>query len=157
MPLHQKRHIRTPGTPELVGLLLVAAFCLPLALWFTANIRANWPVAEGSVVQSTVDSEIPDLVEVRYQYQVGEATYQEDWRGYWPDHRSPNALPAGQLAVLTRPGYPLRVYYDPGDATVSSLHVAGESYRIMHLTLAAVMAVLAGYYALRVYPRWRRR
>jgi len=93
------------------------------------------------------------LVRVEYCYNVRGVDYRGIWDGSWPRSYSPNALANGDLPLLTTPGFPLFVWYDPGDPGRSNLH--GEGTWGAALARWAVLGMALGIWLclVRAYAR----
>ncbi len=93
-------------------------------------------------------------MELTYAYSAYGQAFTGNWKGFWPQVHSPNALPHSELGRL-QTGESLKVYYDPVRPSESILHHTGSirpaTYgRVTIVALLLVLAYLGG-----VYPRWK--
>lgn len=163
MGLPRRRRDLRFGMPEAAAVLLLAPTLVFAFLWWDTAEGPAWAETPGQVVSGRVVSThynaqpYEDKVTLTYVYSVSGMKFTGQWEGIWPHGTGPNELPEDQLSLLERPGYPLRIFYDPADPRTSRLHIAPAGIGLLYATLALVGGVLTAYYTLRIYPAWKRR
>lgn len=165
MSLHTHKTRNRPGPADALCALLAAGIALILAVAFALGDGDSWQLTQGIVDHAhrfgpaSTALMTSQLVRVEYHYQVAGREYADSWEGDWPDAYSPNALPESELGALSRPGFPLLVWYDPSDPARNHLH-SGHApadrlwrYSVCVLALCGWMLLLWAYPRLKA--RWR--
>jgi hypothetical protein len=162
MPLHQRHRFQRPGWPEVLALAAVLATIAAAVAWSNAATAPNLEQTPGTILACDVrlthynaDGLLPKVL-VDYAYTAGIGTYTGHWEGYWPSTKSPDALPPDKLDLLKSPGRIITVFYDPADPRKSVLHNAATRFSAVYAFAAAITAVAAIIYLVRIYPAWKR-
>ena len=162
MPLRQKHRLQRPGWPEAVAVAAVMAAIGAAVAWSNAATAPDLEQTSGTIFACDIrlthynaDSVLAKVF-VDYAYTAGIGTYTGHWEGYWPSTNSPDALPPDKLDLLKSPGRTITVFYDPADPHTSLLHNAATRFSALYAFAAAITALAAFVYLVRIYPAWKR-
>jgi len=131
----------------------------------TSYVRAYYQPEWRQTAATVLHAEVKDThynaqdyrpkVTVSYEYVAGLTTHRGQYVGFWPEMGGPNALVPSELRKLTEPGHTLVAFFDPRDPSRSELHPHLRGPTLVHFLTTVAGIVLAGGYALFVYPRLR--
>jgi len=163
--LHTHKTRNRPGPADVLCALLAAGIAVGLAAVFGLGDGASWQVTQGIVDSAhrfgpaSTALITSQLVRVEYHYQVGGQQYADSWEGDWPNAYSPNALTKQEIGALSRPGFPLLVWYDPSNPAQNQLHSEHVPSNRLWRYSVCVVSLCGWALILWVYPhlkaRWR--
>ena len=162
MGLHQARHNKKFGLPELIAILLAGFVVLAATWWWESNTIPSHREADGILTRAETHLEHYNAADLRlktsvdYEYHAEGRMFTGHWEGFWPEVGDPNALTEDRFSEIVK-GMHVVVQYDLFDPSRSTIHPLAEGLPSLPAVLALTACIAALAYCLFGYPALRKR